>query len=723
MQKQVTSEPAWQSVSFTYSVTDKKLTATDPVGKVSTWTFDGADRLQTLTDAQSRQHQYAYDAINRLYTVTDPTSTVCDTRTYTTNGFLHQRTDARSKTTTWSYDGFDRMNKRTFADSSFEQNSSYDANGNVLTYVTRSGNTISMTWDVLNRLSTRAPQGQATVTNTFDLSGRLTKVSKPVVSGDPSTGDFEFFFDTAGRFYREQYADGKQVTHILDSNGNRTRTTWPDGYYITRDVDQLNRVTDIKLNGSGSSAAHLDYDQLSRRVKLTCSNGTNVCYSWAPNNDLAALVQNFASSSVNLNMGYNHVSQLVNNNPSNGSYGWHPSGGSTVAYGTADNANKYTTVGGVSYSYDGNMNLTGDGVWTFGYNTENQLTSASKTGVSASYLYDPIGRQAQKTVGSTKTRFIYDGSILIADYDTSGNLVNRYVHGGVDEALIQITASGTISFFHHDNQNSVIATSDNSGVVTNQYAYSPWGESPSLSGTSFGYTGQRYDTETGLHYFKARYLSASIGRFLQSDPIGYAAGLHLFAYVNNDPLNNSDSSGLVHQKPAPNKGPDYSNQRRDAPNGQIGISQGPGVTYYGEPTPKFPAPTDNRPWLPGMNWHEPSAPAKNVPTPTAQITGIVSTGLAPITGFMPPENERTPKEPFAGPNRFVPLPEVVEKHWVETFLKGAENYDFEKNRAEAWEAWVRLETLKRENKQKAEQILRNAPDKQYQPPAPQWGNP
>lgn len=545
VQKQVTSEPAWQTTTFTYSVTDKKLTATNPVGKVSTWAFDGADRLQSFTDAQSRQFQYSYDALNRLYTVTDPTSTACDTMTYTANGLLYQRADARSKTTTYSYDGFDRLNKQTFADSSFEQNSSYDANGNVLTYVTRSGNTITMTWDVLNRLSTRTPQGQSTYTMTYDLAGRLTKANKPTVSGDPSTGDFQFAFDTAGRFYQEQYPDGKQVTHILDSNGNRTRTTWPDSYYITRVFDQLNRMTDIKLNGSGTSAAHFDYDQLSRRTKLTYSNGANVCYSWAPNNDLAALLHNYASNSVSFNMGYNHVGQLVGNNPSNGSYAWHPSGGSSVNYGTADNANKYPTVGGVSYSYDGNMNLTGDGVWTFGYNTENQLTSASKTGVSASYLYDPIGRQAQKTVGSTKTRFIYDGTALVADYDTSGNLVNRYVHGGIDEVMIQITAGGTVSFFHHDNQNSVVAVTDNAGAITNQYAYSPWGEITSLSGTPFGYTGQRYDAETGLHYYKARYLSNSLGRFLQCDPIGYAAGLNLVAYVDNDPLNVADSSGLV----------------------------------------------------------------------------------------------------------------------------------------------------------------------------------
>jgi hypothetical protein len=45
-------------------------------------------------------------------------------------------------------------------------------------------------------------------------------LNKPTVSGDPSTGDFQFFYDTAGRFYQEEYPDSKTFTHVLDSNGN-----------------------------------------------------------------------------------------------------------------------------------------------------------------------------------------------------------------------------------------------------------------------------------------------------------------------------------------------------------------------------------------------------------------------------------------------------------------------------------------------------------------------
>ena len=119
----------------------------------------------------SRQYQYSYDALDRSYQTIDPTSTVCDTRLYTNNGFLKSVQDSRSNTTQYSYDGFDRLDKTTYADGSYEENQSYDANGNVLTNRTRSGSTIVSTYDILNRLSTKAPSGEATVTYGYDLVG------------------------------------------------------------------------------------------------------------------------------------------------------------------------------------------------------------------------------------------------------------------------------------------------------------------------------------------------------------------------------------------------------------------------------------------------------------------------------------------------------------------------------------------------------------------------
>ena len=103
---------------------------------------------------------------------------------------------------------------------------------------------------------------------------------------------------------------------------------------------------------------------------------------------------------------------------------------STVNY-TANALDQYTAVGAVTPTYDGNGNLTSDGTFTLGYDAENQLTSASGSGNTASFAYDAQGRRKLKTVNGVTTVYVTDADNReVLEYDgSSGAIKSWYAYG------------------------------------------------------------------------------------------------------------------------------------------------------------------------------------------------------------------------------------------------------------------------------------------------------
>jgi RHS repeat-associated protein len=582
-------------VTVTYQRDGNSLltSQSDDNGNQTQMTYDNHNRMLTETKgictppnlanvcATPTTEYYQYDADGDLIQFQDANGSV------TTNHFdalsrLISTTVARAANVvgttaeTCQYDGLSRL---TLATDNNDPNDStddsaityaYDSLSRVVEETQQIGPTnalaIDSAWVGLNRAGTTYPNGRQ-ITKTFDSLHRLTSVSDlsnsaPIATysyiGRTRVGERAYpQNDTALTFFDNGNAndigyDGLRRPVEMRSIGG-TNDDMLVGFDYTYDRDSK-PLSETKLHALNDSELY-DYDSAYRLLEF--GRGTL-------NSNSTAIVMPSLSTTLQTNWTLDGVGN------------WNIVDNETRQYNSFNELIQRSNTVATVLGYDRNGNETNTGSLVLQYDFHNRLRTVSSTNgqLLAFYYYDAFNRRISKVVtnsGSLNGTTVYylDGQREVEERNGTNGLSQQYVYGRyVDEPLVldrdlsggtNATGLGNQRLFYHQNRHhSVFALTDVAGKIIEGYQYEGYGTptvfdagsngivafgngdrvtvgGASAFGNPYGFTGRRFDPESGLYYYRNRYLAPDQGRFISRDIPGFSPCMNLYEYAQGNP--------------------------------------------------------------------------------------------------------------------------------------------------------------------------------------------
>ena len=556
-----TTDPRSKLYAHAFDALNRLNQDTDPDSFHTTLALNGSDDVTSVTDGRSNATSYVRDGFGDVIRATSPDTGTTDAW-FDAAGRKTKSIDARGIETDYTYDNADRVLTKTFPAASGENVTlSYDATsgGNAgvgrLTGIADGSGSSALTYNPLGQviLDHRVIQSTAyDVAYSYDAAGNVLSMTYP------SGRIVSFTRNSLGRISAVATKDnaGASAVSVVGGVGYLpfgplASATFGNGVSLTRLYDQDYRLTNID-SASGSTAIQnltYGYDTASNITSISdaVTTGRSQTFSYDDLNRLTSASGVYGSLSFTYDGVGNRSTRVASGTTDSYVY---PSSSNQLSSVTTG-SNVRTLTHGASGSVTEDVRDAADD-YTYTYNNAGRLSGTSRNGSAVgAYLYNALEQRVAKTVAGATTQFLYDSAgHLIEEADASGNALREYIWlDDMPIAMVDHSGSSPVLYYiHADHLGRPQKMTDASAAIVWDAAFDPFGNIASVSGSAIGllmFPGQYYDSETQLSQNWHRDYDPSIGRYIQSDPIGLAGGINMYAYVLDDPVNSIDPTGLL----------------------------------------------------------------------------------------------------------------------------------------------------------------------------------